>query len=104
MVLVGMILGYMLFGMIPRLFSGKIRTAKKIYILLTIDAVISIPVILAPQQKSGTTISIIIALILLYFIFKKELKNNIDKDKNGYIDFKGKYHPVTKTDAKIEHE
>jgi len=91
MVFVGMILGYMLFGMIPRLLSGKIRTTKKIYILLTINAIIAIPVILA-SKKADVTISIIVALTFLYFIFKKELKGNIDQEENGYMDCKGKYH------------
>jgi len=87
-----MILAFMLFGSIPRLLSGKIRTPRKMYILIAIDVIIVIPVILA-TPKSDLIISIIISLTLLCLIFKKELEGNVDQEENGCTDCKGKFNP-----------
>lgn len=64
---------YLLIGMVPRLLSGKIRTPKKLYILLSIDAVIFVVANIA-VAKPLNIIAAVLSIIILYLYFSKELR------------------------------
>lgn len=82
MFLLGSIGAYLMVGMIPRLFTGKISTRRKMYIVLSIDAIIYVISNIATRTPL-TILSALISIFILYFYFSKQLKKHMTEE---YID------------------